>query len=62
VAFIKTGYEPDGDKKIAEAVRKALPEAPAEKEKPAENPEKPEDAKSGPPPSGEPLLPAPKLN
>ncbi|HWB07470.1 MAG TPA: TlpA disulfide reductase family protein [Verrucomicrobiales bacterium] len=52
VAFVKTGYEPDGDKQIAEAVRKVLPKA---------SPEKPEGAKPADPASGEPLLPAPNL-
>jgi peroxiredoxin len=64
VAFVKTGYEPDGDKKIAEAVRKALPDAPAEKkeeDKPKDE-DKPKEAKAPEAPAGEPLLPAPKLN
>jgi peroxiredoxin len=62
VAYVKTGYEPDGDQKIAEAVRKALPPDSPEKPdgKPAE--EKPAEASSGGSPAAEPLLPAPKLN
>ncbi|HEX2748217.1 MAG TPA: TlpA disulfide reductase family protein, partial [Verrucomicrobiales bacterium] len=56
VAFVKTGYEPDGDKKIAEAVRTAMGGAPAGKK------EEPEAPKVVEPAPGEPLLPAPKLN
>ncbi len=59
VAFVKTGYEPDGDKKIAEAVRTAMGGAPAAKK---EKEEPPKGDKVEAPAPGEPLLPAPKVN
>lgn len=57
VALVKTGYEPEGEKKIAEAVTKAL-EGGATGPEPTPS-DKPEEKKSESA-AEEPLLPAPK--